>query len=85
MMPNRSLFGFLEVIIANADNLHFKILHPVAVFYIIVVFGSVFRLERFENSQRIFHVVVKVSTDKVVESFDSVVEDFHIVNGSEKS
>lgn len=83
MMPNRSDFGFLEVIIANADDLHLEVFHPIAVFHIVVIFGSVFRLESVEDSQCIFHIVVEVSANKIVESFDSVVKYFHVVNGSE--
>jgi hypothetical protein len=63
--------------------LHFEILHPVTEFHVVVVLGSVFWLESVENSQRVLHVVVEVPADEVVEGFDSVVEDFHVVDGSE--
>lgn len=81
-VPNRCRFGFLEVIIANADDLHFKILLPITVLHIVVVLRSVFRLESVKNSQRIFHIVVEVSGNKVIEGFYAVVEDFHVVDGS---
>lgn len=79
--------GFLRLfveVITNADNLCLKVLCPVAIFNVIVIVLSIFRPKRVQNAKRIFHVVVKVPANEVIESFDAIVEDSDIINSSRK-
>lgn len=82
MMPDRCIFRFFIEIIANSDDIRLEIFGPITILHIIVIRLSVFRLETFKNSQRVFHVVMEVSANKVVKSLDSVVENSDIVDSS---
>lgn len=77
------MFRFLVEIITNSDDLRLKIFRPVTKFDVVVVLLSVVGPHAVENLQRAFHVVVEVFTHKVIESLDPIVEDSHIVDGSE--
>lgn len=82
-VPNRCVLGLFVEVVTNADDLHFKVLRPIAILDIVVVLYSIFRSKTLQHAQRVLHVVVKVFAHKVIERFDSVVEDFHVVNGSD--
>lgn len=60
-----------------------EVFRPITILDIIVIVLSIFGRETFQNPQRVFHIVMEVSTNEIVKSFDSIVKDFHIVNGSE--
>lgn len=81
-VKDRGVFRLFVEVIANSYDLHFKVLSPITILDIVIVSQSVFWLQTFQYSQRVLHVIVEVFTDKVVESFDAVIEDSHIVNGS---
>lgn len=83
MVPDCRGFRLFVKIIADSDDVRLKIFCPITILYVIVILLSVFWPKTFKDPQRVFHVVMKVSTDEVVKSLDAIMEDFHVVNSSE--
>lgn len=83
-MPNCCFLWLFIEVVANANNLCLEVLCPVAILHVVVIVLGIFGPKAVENSKRVFHVVVEVSANKVIEGFDTIVEDANIVDRSKK-